>query len=205
MYAYCLNNPVNYLDDSGASAIVAGGTATYAALAEALLSACEVVIEIGSGIVVIAFCYLVGSVAKEACESADYESLADRIQSVAVTIDIPREKCRNQSVYVLIKDGMVFYVGRTNDPNRRYNEHTHNPMHPERKNCTMRVVATGLTVDEARLLEQSLISAYTLEALTNRRREIAIMKLNNFNDKMDVIISLISGYHEDEYREMLNH
>lgn len=67
-------------------------------------------------------------------------------------------KIRDQSVYILTNlDGEVRYVGRTNDPVRRGIEHKNDPLHPWRKDYTLTVVATGLTVDEARFVEQAFM------------------------------------------------
>ena len=84
------------------------------------------------------------------------------------------------------------YVGRTNDPGRRLYEH-HDTVHPWRQNYIMTVVATGLTKDDAILLEQTLISAYTLNYLENARREIAVKNVGKFQSYLAAVAEIISG------------
>ena len=89
----------------------------------------------------------------------------------------------------------VGYVGRTNDLDRRAKEHERDSS----KVCLGKPIAvvTGLTIGEARIVEQLLISAYTLEALENHRREIGVNKLSSVNIT-DYIISLEMGVAESE-------
>ena len=65
----------------------------------------------------------------------------------------------------------VEYVGRTIDPVRRQREHEKDPTKAHLK--PLEVKFTGLTKNDARTVEQILISAYTLDNLLNAHREIA--------------------------------
>ena len=67
----------------------------------------------------------------------------------------------------------------------------------------MIVVATNLTVKDARLVEQLLISCYTLDYLDNARREIAVNNLPAYYNYMNSIKSLYSGIAEDELLNLL--
>ena len=48
----------------------------------------------------------------------------------------------------------------------------------------MVVVSTGLTVRQAKVEEQTLISVYSLEALDNARREITVLNLAGFREEI---------------------
>jgi len=87
-------------------------------------------------------------------------------------------------------------VGRTNDPSRRKNEHNRDP---KKENLDeLEVVYTGLTKNEARLVEQALISVYTLDTLQNARREIASHNIFKFQSDIGRVTSLWSGAIESE-------
>ena len=67
----------------------------------------------------------------------------------------------------------------------------------------MIVVATGLSVREARIAEQSIISAYTLNYLDNARREIAVSNLTGYYDNMEAVIQIWGSVTEDELINLL--
>ena len=98
------------------------------------------------------------------------------------------KKYQGHSVYVL-KDPndhyLVKYVGRTNDPGRREQEHKHDPVHPWREDYVMTVVKSGLTLEQAIAWEQVTISAYTLRYLENARREIAVKNNGSMEKRND--------------------
>lgn len=97
-------------------------------------------------------------------------------------------------MYVLHNPGNVTevkYVGITNSPKRRSDEHQRNP---DKRVLTMKVVKTGMTKGEARLAEQALVSTYTLSNLLNRRREIARGNIQGAM-KYDRVISEMIGDH----------
>lgn len=78
----------------------------------------------------------------------------------------------------------------TKDVGRRKAEHERDKIHPGRSSYEMFVVATGLSKEEARTGEQVLISAYTLEALDNARREIAVRNIHKFLNEIHRIAEL---------------
>lgn len=96
---------------------------------------------------------------------------------------------------------VIEYVGRTNDPVRRQKEHARDP----KKNHLdeLEVKFTGLTVFEARIMEQVIISAYTLKALDNGRREIARGNLKGCKGQMDNVISLYQSALESEFLSLM--
>lgn len=90
----------------------------------------------------------------------------------------------------------VQYVGITNNPIRRQREHDQDKRKEHLK--PLEVKFTGLTRVEARIIEQILISAYTMQNLDNARREIAIGNLGGFAGSMNNVISIFSGAAESE-------
>ena len=52
-------------------------------------------------------------------------------------------------------------------------------------------------------MEQVLISAYSLENLSNARREIAAGNINGFAGKIDNIISIFGGSMESEIMSLM--
>ena len=179
MFAYCNNNPVKYSDltgDSPTAAFVIGTLFAVAAIGILSVAAIDASVKLG-----------------------------EEIKTwVATTTDI--KEYRGQSVYVLRdpnNNNLVQYVGRTNDPMRRYTEHKNDANHPERQSYSMKVVATGLKEREARLVEQMLISTYTLSYLDNARREIATRKISKYSGYFSSAQNIIKGATEESLRSLL--
>ena len=173
VFAYCLNNPVNHIDSNGNMAL----SLTIATITSVIAS------------------LYVSYVAVK-----NVEQVAGSIKRwVEKKKAIPYNQKRDQSVYVMRdkEDRRVRYVGRTNDPARRQREHAKDPNKQELD--ALEVVITGLTVDEARLFEQLLISTYTLNNLDNARREISAGKLGKFSQNIGNVISIFEGAIESEY------
>lgn len=85
----------------------------------------------------------------------------------------------------------VSYVGMTNDPWRRSNEHKKDlRKYTGGVAWEMYVVKDGLTKKEARMLEQSLICIYTIDALANARYEIAEKNYYQFEQEMNRAASI---------------
>jgi predicted GIY-YIG superfamily endonuclease len=96
------------------------------------------------------------------------------------------------SVYILVDKALdVHYVGRTNDPRRR--EREHKSFLSTKKNYDMTVVMTGLDKNSARAWEQILISAYTLDALDNARREIAVANVGKFATEFNRAVEIMGS------------
>ena len=124
------------------------------------------------------------------------------VKNVAENTSTPK-LTRDQSVYIMRDKttNNVAYVGRTNNPARRQYEHDRDP---KKKNLEpLEVKFTGLTIVEARVMEQVLISAYTLESLENARREIAVGNVKGFAGKINNIISIFGGAVEDELLNLM--
>ena len=111
-----------------------------------------------------------------------------------------RHQINNNTVYVIrdiqygINYNKVVYVGRTSDYSTRQNHHQTrtDALYPT-ESFAMQVVATGLTNNESRVLEQALIGVYTLSALNNAINSIAPRKWDNFSYEIGRIESLLGG------------
>ena len=131
------------------------------------------------------------------CEADEVpEYIADaraRVETMAKEYDKDK-KYKGYSVYILRdpeNSERVSYVGITNDPRRRKEEHSKfDPKKLNRKtkmvekktngvDWEMYIVATGLSESEARVYENTLICLYGLEALGNVRHEIGKGRLVN--------------------------
>ena len=97
----------------------------------------------------------------------------------------------------------VFYVGRSIDPARRFEEHKRDLKKQIAGLKDYRVIFTGLTINQARLCEQVLISAYSIECLENARREIAQLKVGSFASEMNRLAQLQSAFSEDEIYHLI--
>ena len=168
VFAYCKNSPVKHVDASGdvvSVAVILGITG--------LVALCSSLVWLSTPS---------GQKALNETQKLIAETYSEVKQVVidyAENTSIDPNETRNHSVYVLYDSSHdVVYVGRTNEVLRRQYEHSRDP---DKAGLIMDVKATGLTEKEARLVEQSLISAYSLYYLYNMRREIARRNISKFN------------------------
>jgi len=188
LFAYCENNPINKVDSTGHMATEATLAATNWWNPVGWIAAAVLVVEIVALTVAV-------------CNTID-ETTTTVIDTVETVDNIVNTK--DQSVYVLTDPkNKVRYVGRTNDPARREYQHKHDSRHPERQDYNMKVVATGLSVPEAKIAEQTLISAYTLSYLDNARREIAVGNLPGYSNNIGAIIQIFESTTEDEIMNLM--
>jgi len=105
----------------------------------------------------------------------------------------PNNLSRN-SVYVLFDHNRneVFYVGRTRHFATRKSAHNRDPRFAGRE-FDMFAVHTNMLLEEARVLEQALISAFTLDALTNMMNSIAPHRWGEFMAEFERIQLLLSS------------
>ena len=128
------------------------------------------------------------------------------VESIAVSLDRNKEY-NGYSVYVLVdseNNCKVSYVGITNNPARRADEHARDA----RKSTngipwSMKVIKSGLTKQQARAIEQSLICIYTIDALANARYEIAEKNYDKFNEEFHRASELIKIPLDDLYSAMV--
>ncbi len=170
IFAYCHNNPVNYLiqqeksNRSGVWRYRGCGTSFF------------VMVAVVAVVVYVAYPYVASTVNR----------VAQGIQNAVNNAKNIVER-KDNSVYKLVDSaGQTRYVGITNNTERREKEHKNNPNHPERAGYRMDVIATGLTRYEARAVEQTVIAAFTLEKLDNARNEIAKGNLPKFRSEMEL-------------------
>ena len=183
MFAYCGNDPACHKDASGHVQDYIREENYWGVYVVVAVAACVVI---------------------AANDSGETKEVADNVISyVQQILEIGKELVRrDQTVYVMCYTdeatygkNKVGYVGRTNDLKRRTREHKRDRSKDKLKNPT--AVATGLTKNEAVVFEQILISAFTLDDLINRRREIGIKNLADVIIS-DRIIALQEGFVESE-------
>ena len=185
MFAYCGNNPVIYADPSGRILNPAINSRYEATNIDGLNSGAG-----GAG----GASLIITIAAFDAIEE-----LAGKIKAWVAAAEGTSER-RNHHVYVLQdpnSDYLVKYVGRTNDPARREREHRNDFRHPERADYRMLVLVSGMTKEQAMLLEQVLISAFSLSHLENARREIAAGNVGKYTTYMTSVAEIITGATED--------
>ena len=93
---------------------------------------------------------------------------------------IDKNLCYWYSVYAIVDndkkaDENIVYIGMTNCPVRRLTEHRNSDRF-KHSNIDMFVLITGLEKHIARVIEQTIISAFTLNALKNLINSIAAGK-----------------------------
>lgn len=67
----------------------------------------------------------------------------------------------------------------------------------------MKTVATELSIPEAKVVEQFLISTYTLEYLDNARREIALGNLAEYFKYIAAINQIYNSVNEEEIKNLM--
>ena len=187
MYAYCGNNPVNRVDYAGECSVVVFDSLFYGTT--------------------IPFPIPFPLPLPIPFPSIGYPKDSESDIKAWVEAQKGLTEYRDNSVYVL-KDpndsNLVKYVGRTNDPVRREQEHHNDLGHPWRRDYQMVVLATGLTTDEARVLEQLLISIYTVGYLENARREIAIKNVPKFKSYVSAVAEILTGIPGETIYELIS-
>ena len=188
LYAYVMNNPIRFVDPSGESAVPIGKVAFISKAATVSLLAYAATPQ-GQQ----AFTHMATSLGQTINDMGAF--LASQHDTRTTTINfvnniinsnnwIRNSDAFDNSVYVLVnrdRDNEVRYVGRTINPNIRESHHRRSPT---KGHLNMVIVMTGLDRDSARVWEQILISAYTLEALDNARNEIAARNIASFNHEI---------------------
>jgi RHS repeat-associated protein len=129
-----------------------------------------------------------------------------------IKIEVDLKNLKNNTVYVLLDGDKVMYVGRTSRPEARKKEHERNE---ERQNWTFHPVKTGLTPNQARVMEQALIHAYSLPLLKsvpggNQIRGIAEKAMKTFmgeaiKHESSLYQKLQLGFLEDEFYEFIGY
>ena len=205
LYSYCFNNPVIFSDETGnwpslseVLGVVAGAALAVAAVAVTVAVAAPVLAVAGVGAAVASGAIAVANVALAVSGTAAVAA------GVAKVVEETKKSgpYRNQSVYIMRdQENKVEYVGRTNDPARRQKQHDKDPSKAHLQ--PLEVKFTNLTIDEARIVEQTLISTYMIDNLLNARREIAQKKLGSFSNSVNNVIKLFTCLTTNELMNLM--
>ena len=207
LYAYCMGNPVMYVDPTGNNAmalqwvsslsealpwLVGGVAAGMTGIKTAVATSWMPVVAVGAAAVA------AGAIGVVFYQASAYVADAEKAKVWVDTIVAKGgvENIRDNSVYVIVNTNTqaVWYVGRTSNYTGRERAHLGGNAPKFDPNVyTMIPVATGLTYNESRALEQALITAYTLEALANMINSISPSKWADFTHEFERAGSLISG------------
>ena len=160
------------------------------------------------------------SVLCEADELPEYITDA-RARVEAMAKELPdKQSIKGFSVYILRdpkNNNRVSYVGISNDPHRRADEHSKfDPKKLNRKTkmvekrtngvpWKMYIVATGLTKSEARVYENALICLYGVEALGNVRHEIGKGRLANDEEIKKETARVASLWRIDDVKMLIDY
>ena len=211
MWAYCLNNPVNMIDVNGELAswsqiftgiAIAAAIVAVVAVTVMTVGAAAPALALVSGTAISSA--MLTTTATAAVATAGIASAAAVISaSVEKTRHSYREASNGECVYVMRDKSTneVQYVGRTNNPARRQMEHSKDPKKANLNPLEVKYV--GLAKYDARIVEQLLISAYTLDNLSNARREIAKGKVHNAAGRIKNIARIIGGARESELLSLM--
>ena len=214
LYVYCINNPVIFSDPTGNSIQLSSGVvSTLSAYLPVLASGISASItSIAAGIAsswtliggIIGI--TVGVVALGAAVYYATDYIADAALVRAWTEEqvkaggVGKNDLHGHSVYVIVKKDTndVVYVGRTNSfSTRQYAHQLSSKGKFPVELFLMMPVMTGLSLEVARALEQTLITGFTLEALSNAINSIAKSNYGKFQYEFERMQSLLSCYFED--------
>ena len=159
-YAYCLNNPLVNYDSSGTVTT----TNNLSSVMAAEITAAAVII-ISFGLIATQQSQAIPRVA---CPS---RTKTKEIADTKTQADAPKDEEGIYTVYTLVDEkGIVQYVGRTKNIEARKKAHEHNLY---RKGLEFVIASEGLTLSEARGLEQLLMVHYhTLNTTNNMNNQI---------------------------------
>lgn len=214
MFKYCNNNPISYYDINGnfAVSLVLGGSivaqlsggfaglmasisASLASIKAAIATAWLPVLAIALvSVAIVGLVYAIQLVSKLLANAIEARSYVDA--SVKKS-GIDPDKTYNHTVYVIVLSATkkVWYVGRTQHFPARRSAH-YSGKFPGSQ-YTIFAIATGLTYKEARAMEQTLITAYGLDALGNAINSIARKKWGSFTKEFARAASIFSSAYDD--------
>ena len=214
LFAYCNNDPVNFCDPIGCftasiaislslitklsallSGIIAGIKTSIISIKAAIATSWFIIICIAAtAIAIIGIVYTVNRV------MAVWASALNVIASVKACIKkggVDPKTLKNDTVYVIvpIRTDDVIYAGRTKNFTSRMNQHKRR--FPDKTHDKL-AVATGLSLSEARAMEQTIITAYTLDTLKNMINSISPSKWANFKKEFSQMQTLIESWNDPE-------
>ena len=217
LFAYCNNNPVMNVDYTGYNSkyfasqfymyamynllsasldkIMLGITVSVKAIKKALLLAGVAALCVAAILLAATAIIYVVKTVKSIVDEAEH--VIRQVKSKVKARGINPNKLRDNTVYVIIENGTsnVIYVGITK--NYKARKAAHKKKYPP-KNYTMMPIATGLTRKEARAMEQTIITAYTLKYLNNSINSISKKRWGNFQVEFNRVASLMQSWVDPE-------
>ena len=212
IFAYCENNCINSVDRNGTNAIalqfvnmslagalsgiIASITTSLISVKAALLSSWLPILCIAA--VTVAIVGIVYTVHKVHSLMAAANKVISAVKSKVNSGGIRESSLKGHSVYVIAprkRPSDVYYVGRTKNFSKRYYAHQLKPgcKYPVKK-YKMTAIATNLTLSQARVLEQTLITAYGIDTLKNMINSISPSKWKRFKREYKQMKSLLKSY-----------
>ena len=215
LFAYCDNNPVNKADPTGhyvgslalsgslitslsgaLTGIMTGISAAIAGIKTAIAISWFVPVCIAAAaIAIVGIVYVVKQVKSlMKCAAKVISAVKSKVKSKGIN----SKKLSNYTVYVIArhKTKDVVYVGITKNYKSRKKQHTGKG---KRFNgYDMMPIATGLTKSQARAMEQTIISAYTLDTLKNMINSISPKKWSKFKTEFKQMQTLMQSWIDPE-------
>ena len=220
LFSYCYNDPINYTDRFGYSSLVGElqlppdflnilGAALNGIMASVLGSISSIKAAIASSwfvpLCIVATLTAVAGISYVIYKTVKMYAMAMetlRIVNQTVRVNgINEDKLSGYSVYLIYKnsDKTIYYVGMTkNFANRKYKHQKSSGCRYPISTYTMIAVKTNLSRAEARVLEQTLLTAFTLEALNNVINSISPKKWKYFKNEFARMQALISSWFDPE-------
>ena len=220
LFSYCYNDPINYTDRFGYSSLVGElqlppdflnilGAALNGIMASVLGSISSIKAAIASSwfvpLCIVATLIAVAGISYVIYKTVKMYAMAMetlRIVNQTVRVNgINEDKLSGYSVYLIYKnsDKTIYYVGMTkNFANRKYKHQKSSGCRYPISTYTMIAVKTNLSRAEARVLEQTLLTAFTLEALNNVINSISPKKWKYFKNEFARMQALISSWFDPE-------
>ena len=214
LFTYCENDAPNLSDPTGHYAgalvlskpilaslgsalpgIMTGISASLASVKAAIATSWFIPVCIAAAaIAIVGIVYVVNRVI---ALMASATQTVSAVKSKARSKGIDPNKLRNYTVYVIVKNGTidVVYVGITKRYSSRKSQHKNR--FPTSK-FTMMPIATGLTKNEARAMEQTIITAYTLDTLVNMINSISPKKWSTFKSEFEQMSTLMQSWIDQE-------
>ena len=215
MFAYCENNVVNSSDPTGyytatlvlgksmisllsraVYGIVTSIISSMAAIKTAIVTSFFIIVCVAA--VAIAIVGIVYVVKKVRSISSSASRVISSVKAKLKHGGVNPKKTKGNTVYAIARNNTcdVVYVGRTCNFTRRRNQHRRKKF-PASK-YTMYAVATGLSLAQARALEQTLITAYGLDTLKNMINSISPSKWGKFKTEFNQMKTLIESLYDPE-------
>ena len=215
--AYCDNNVINLEDRMGCYAgalvlnasvtatmsgalpgIMSGISASLASIKAAIASSWFIPVCIAAAVIAVSgIIYVVNRVVALTVLVAQTISA---VKEKAKAEGINPNNLRHYTVYVIVKKGTidVVYVGITKNYSARKRQHTSPGKRFPTNKYTMMPIATGLTKEEARAMEQTIITAYTLDTLVNMINSISPKKWSTFESEFEQMSTLMQSWIDQE-------